>query len=225
MIYFFDFGFDFGFDKNKNKAIACLEIISKHGIFHQIPKEITVGEKITVKGMILKPYKFDRITLAWEAYDIDKDTKDSTPKGENSNDITTYFPPLDYVAYANKSQAHHETAVNTLKTLGMIAAVAGGMFIPPVALVAPLIAMSGSNTISEPKQQSDIPLHGGIKVEGQVFSGNIQVSNHGKQGLYYVSIWARQDNSAKLICVSRRTVIAKLPDNEEVNGIVEKSNN
>ncbi len=226
------YGFAYDWNKSKTKLIATLEIISTHGIMHNIPKEITVGEKITVQGIVLKPYKFERMTLAWEANSNSTNNQDSSNNSNNKVltptddvNIQTYFPPLDYVGYANKAQSHHEVAVNTLKTLGIIAAVAGGMFIPPVALVAPLIALSGSSTASEPKPQSEIPIHGGIKTAGQTFSGKIPISNHGKEGIYYLTIWARLENSPKLVSISRRTIIAKLPIQDEVKGVVEKANN
>ena len=73
---------------------------------------------------------------------------------------------------------------------------------PPVALAAPLIAMSGG--MGEPKPLSDIPVHGGVKLEGLTFTGKVPFSNASKDGIYYVTVWASSSRSGKSIPISRR---------------------
>ena len=58
------------------------------------------------------------------------------------------------------------------------------------------------------KPQSDIPIKGGVKVRGGNFSGKVSISNEGKPGIYYVTVWAISQNRS--IPVSRRTVTARL---------------
>ena len=139
-----------------------------------------------------QPYNFKLITLAWEGQNLGQISNVVNGSGneesvESVDDAALYFPPLDYAAYGQKAQrGEHEKALNILRTTGVIAAIAGGIFIPPVAFAAPLIAMSGSFP-SEPHAISEIPVHGGIKVTGNLFYGTIPVSHQNKEGLYYVT--------------------------------------
>jgi len=197
-------GFAIDWTPGKDKVIAVTEIITNHGIIHPLPLEARVGEKLEIKGVVLEPYKFEKVTLAWEA-----NHEGEQPPIDDPDEAMPYFPPLDYVAYAGKSEHDYSTAMGTLRTVGIIAAIAGGMFIPPVALAAPVIAMSGSMGNSEPKPASDIPVHGGMKTEGSTFSGKITLNKDGKEGIYYVTVWASNGKYTKAIPISRQAVIAR----------------
>lgn len=194
------------------RLIACLEVITNRGVINPVPKSVQLGEKVDVSGEIAAPYQFDRITIAWEG------AADLPPQEEGGDEPLPYFPPLDYVAYREKSEKDHSKAIFALKTVGVLAAIAGGMFVPPVALAAPLIMMSGSDP-TEPRPVSDIPIKGGVKVAGGSFNSKIPISNDGKEGLYYLTVWASLGNGDKPIAVSRRTIVAKsLHEEEKVSG-------
>ncbi|MBX9667634.1 MAG: hypothetical protein K2X93_08460 [Candidatus Obscuribacterales bacterium] len=194
------------------RLIACLEVLTNRGVINPVPKSVQLGEKVDVSGEIAAPYLFDRITIAWEG------AADLPPQEEGGDEPLPYFPPLDYVAYREKSEKDHSKAIFALKTVGVLAAIAGGMFVPPVALAAPLIMMSGSDP-TEPKPVSDIPIKGGVKVAGGSFNSKIPISNDGKEGLYYLTVWASLGNGDKPIAVSRRTIVAKtLHEEEKVSG-------
>lgn len=192
-------GFAIERSKSRDRIIACTDVVTKHGIMNPLPLEVHVGDKVDIKGVVLSPYKFERVTLAWEGLHSGPE-----PVDEDSDEALPYFPPLDYVAYATKAERDHSKAVGTLKMIGIVAAIAGGVFMPPVALAAPLIAMTGSS--SEPKPMSDIPVHGGFKVEGSTFSGKVPISNSGKEGLYYITVWASSASSPKPVPISRRAI-------------------
>lgn len=205
-------GFAIDWTAAKDKVIAATEVVTKHGIIHPLPLETRVGEKVEIKGVVLEPYKFERVTLAWEA------SHDGASVADDSEEALPYFPPLDYAAYAAKSEHDYSTTMGALRTVGIIAAIAGGMFIPPVALAAPLIAMSGG--MGEPKPVSDIPVHGGMKLEGSTFSGKIALNKEGKEGIYYVTVWASTGKYAKPIPISRQAIIAR-SSTEDVSASVE----
>ena len=142
-----------------------------------------------------------------------KDPTLENTEEESDDDALPYFAPLDYAAYATHSEHDYSTAANMLRTAGIIAAIAGGVFMPPVALAAPVIAMSGS--VGEPKPVSDIPVRGGVKVVGQYFSAKVPLNHDAKEGLYYITIWASIDKYSKPIAISRRAILASL--NEPFN--------
>ena len=60
-------GLAFAWSKEKDKAIACLEVVTKHGIIHPIAPNVHMADKIEVKGVVMQPYRFEKLTLAWEA--------------------------------------------------------------------------------------------------------------------------------------------------------------
>jgi len=204
------FGFSFNWTPDRDRVFACANVVCKHGIMHPLPTEVKVGEKIQVKGVILQPYKFQRVTIAWEGLN-----PAVTGVEEPTDEAMPYFPPLDYVAYQEKSERDHQAAITLLKTAGIIAAIAGGMFMPPVALAAPLIAMAPTGGSGEPKAAQDVPVHGGMKVEGSTFQGSVPVNNEGKPGLYYVTVWATTTASGRPVPVSRRIIIAREASKEE----------
>lgn len=197
-------GFAGALAEDGEKIIGTAEILTRRAIITPTPAEVTVGDKVEVKGVLHAPYYFDKVTLAWEAYSPET-AGGSTP--DDAEEALPYFPPLDYVAYSSKAERDYDKAMLALKTVGMVAAVAGGLFIPPVALAAPLIAVAGSG--GEPKPVSDIPVKGGIKVDGAAFSGHIPLSNANKEGLYYVTVWASLGRGQKSVAVSRRVILAR----------------
>lgn len=190
-------GFSLAWMAANSRLIACTEISTKHGIMQPLAQPLAVGDKVEVKGLVQEPYKFERISLAWEG------ASTSMPAAaDEAEEALPYFPPLDYVAYAGHAEHDYDTTLATLRTVGIIAAIAGGVFMPPVALAAPLIAASGG--LSEPKALSDIPVHGGVKTEGLSFSGKIRFSNAGKEGIYYLTVWASTAKNGKPVPISRR---------------------
>lgn len=195
--------FAFCLSNNSDKVYCVINIVNKHGIMHPLPEVVKLGDKITVKGVILAPYVFDRITLAWEGL------ASEPPPSDGSNDAMPYFPPLDYIAYAHKAERDNFRMMNILKTTGIVAALAGGVFIPPVALAAPLIAMAPDPVTGELKAVSEIPVKGGVKVDGSMFQGTIPITNEGKDGIYYITVWAHYGDSEHKIPISRRAIIVK----------------
>jgi len=210
-----DLGVSIDWTPERDKMIGCLEIVTKHGTIEPIPNQVRVGEKIDVRGEVAQPFKFERVTVAWEG-----DHGMSTTADE-SEEALPYFPPLDYAAYQQKSEHDYSTAITMLKAAGIVAAIAGGVFMPPVALAAPLIAMSGSMGGSEPKAVSDIPVHSGMHSDGSGFNGRIPINNNGKEGIYYVTVWASLGKGTKSFPISRRAIIAA-GTAEDVQGKLEK---
>jgi len=211
-----DLGLSINWTPEHDKLICCIEIVTNHGTTEPIPAAVKVGEHIDVRGQIMPPFVFDKVTVAWEGSHAMGSTSDE------SEEALPYFPPLDYVAYQQKSEHDYSTAITVLKTAGIVAAIAGGVFMPPVALAAPLIAMSGSMGSGEPKPASDIPVHSGMHVDGSgAFSGRIPVNNAGKEGTYYVTIWASVGKGSKSVPVSRRAIVAS-GTTEDVQGKLEK---
>lgn len=196
-------GFAAAIGAGGERTFGTFEVINRHGVMGPLPFEATLGEKLEVKGVMHSPYIFDRVTLAWEGYN----PEGMASASDESEEALPYFPPLDYVAYAARSEQNHDMAINTLKAVGMVAAIGGGMFFPPIALAAPLIAISGST--AEPRPVSDIPVKGGIKLDGAAFSGKIPLSNSNKEGLYYVTIWGTLGKGQKSVPVSRRVILVK----------------
>jgi len=180
--------------------LGCLETVTKHGTMEAVRDSISVGEKIEVKGRVDAPYRFEKVSIAWEGHNMGM-----AAAADESDEALPYFPPLDYVAYASRAEHDYEKAITALRAVGLVAAIAGGVFIPPVALAAPMIAASGAFT--EPKPLSDIPVHGGVKVDGSSFSTKLPMSNGGKEGVYYITVWASSGRSGKAIPVSRRAFI------------------
>jgi uncharacterized protein YkwD len=180
--------------------LGCLETVTKHGAMEAVRDSISLGEKIEVKGRVDQPYHFEKLTIAWEGHNTGM-----AAAADESDEALPYFPPLDYVAYAARAEHDYEKAITALRAIGLVAAIAGGVFIPPVALAAPMIACSGA--LSEPKPLSDIPVHGGVKVDGSNFSAKLPMSNSGKEGVYYVTVWASSGRSGKAIPISRRAFI------------------
>lgn len=115
-----------------------------------------------------------------------------------------YFPPLDFVGYARKSEHDYSGAATALRLGLLVGVIAGSVFMPPVALAAPLVAGAGSG-VSENRPISDIPMHGGVKVEGNRFFARLPLSNSSKPGIYYITVWA--NSNTRMFPVSRRAFV------------------
>jgi hypothetical protein len=195
------FALAFQWSSDRQKLLACTEVTSKHGQMEALPLEAKVGDKIEVKGSVSAPYKFQKITLAWEGL--------NAPPPEDSSEISEampYFPPLDYEVHSVKSNKDYDKGIKLLQLVGIAAAIAGGVVLPPVALAAPLIA--ATITVPTPKPVSEIPVKGGVKTDGTNFSRVLTLNNQGKEGIYYVTIWATGEGSDESVAISRRTIIA-----------------
>lgn len=193
----------FGTAKNGTKIFGCTEVLTRRAKIDALKTTLELGDKVTVKGEIFKPYGFDKITIAWE------EALDSPVEEEPSSDeALPYFPPLDYVAYDTRAERDHSKAITALKALGVMAAIAGGMFVPPVALAAPLIVMAGPGG-SEMRPQSDIPVKGGVKLNGSHFKVQVPLDNEDQEGLYYITVWATLGEGSRPVAVSRRAIMVK----------------
>ncbi len=194
-------GFAAEWTADHSRLIACAELVSKHAIIHPVPHEARIDEKIDVKGVMNPPYQFVRVTLAWEG-----GNSNLASVADESDEALPYFPPLDYVAYQKRAESGgHDKAIMILKGVGIAAAIAGGVFMPPVALAAPLIAVSGGGS-GEHKPASEIPVKGGVKLEGSVFETKVPLSNEGKDGLYYLTVWGAEGQGSKPVPISRRVI-------------------
>ncbi len=196
-------GFASALSADGERIIAAAEVLSRHAIMIPLATEVAVGDKVEVRGVMHSPYIFDKVTLAWEAYNPDT----NAAAADDAEEALPYFPPLDYIAYSNHGEGNHDKAIFALKAGMIVGAVAAGMFFPPAAMAVPLIALAGSP--GEPKPVSDIPVKGGMKVDGAAFSGHVPLSNNSKEGLYYVTVWAVQAKGMKSVPVSRRVILAK----------------
>ncbi|MBP9092773.1 hypothetical protein KBI23_17250 [bacterium] len=202
-------GFALALTADRERVVAAVEVLSRHAIMIPVASEVNVGDKIEVRGVFQSPYLFDKVTVAWESYNPEATA--SAP--DESEEALPYFPPLDYIAYSNRSEGNHDKAMLLLKTGLIVGAVGAGLFFPPAAMAVPLIALSGGP--SEIKPVSDIPVKGGIKVDGGSFAGHIPLSNNSKPGLYYVTVWAVQAKGQKSVPISRRVLLAKAASPEE----------
>ncbi|MBK8222803.1 MAG: hypothetical protein IPK73_17410 [Candidatus Obscuribacter sp.] len=192
-----------------DRFIGTCEILNRHSLMGPLPSQAALGEKVEVKGVFHSPYVFDRVTLAFEALAAPNSSYGAADEGEEA---LPYFPPLDYVAYSNRSERDYSKAVTAIKIGGMVAAVAGGMFFPPIALAAPLIAVAGSP--GEPRPVSDIPVKGGVKIDGAAFSVKVPLNNENKEGLYYITVWGTLGKGQKSIPISRRVIEVKAVEKE-----------
>ncbi len=206
-------GFALALTADRERVVAAVEVLTRHATMIPLASEVNVGDKIEVRGVLQSPYLFDKVTIAWESYNPEATA--SAP--DDSEEALPYFPPLDYIAYSSRSEGNHDKAMLLLKTGLIVGAVGAGLFFPPAAMAVPLIALSGGP--SEIKPVSDIPVKGGIKVDGGSFSGHIPLSNNSKPGLYYVTVWAVQAKGQKSIPISRRVLLAKAvsPEVQEAN--------
>lgn len=208
----------FGSVANGTKILGCTEVLTRRALIHPIVKSAELGDKLEVSGIINKPYQFDRITIAWEEFY--ENTMEENPE---SDEPLPYFPPLDYLAYSTKSEKDYSKAIGALKALGVVAAIAGGMFVPPVALAAPLIIMAGPGGTGELRPQSDIPVKGGVKLNGTTFKAKIPLDNESQEGIYYITVWASLGEGTRATPISRRAILVKKDLDDEKEASQEKS--
>lgn len=194
--------FSLDWSSGHDKTIACAEIVTKQASVAATPREVHVGEKLEVKGVMTGPYKFSRISVAWEG------AMPASDDGEQQDEALPYFPPLDYEAFAKHTERDWQRGKQVLQLVGITAAVAAGVFFPPAALAAPLIAASAPG-MNRPKALSEIPIRGGVKVDGAAFSHKFPISKDDKEGIYYVTIWANSDADPMPFAISRRAIVAK----------------
>ncbi len=196
--------FSFSNTQKADRLIACTEIVTDQAELEPIPNEVQVGDKVDIKGVIKGPYKFLKITLAWEGNNGPGDASEE----EEQDEALPYFPPLDYTAFAKKTEHDNEKLTRALQMGGIGLALAGGLFFPPIALAAPLIAGASANV--KPKALSDIPIKGGVKVSGNSFEHKVEISKDKKEGIYYITVWvqAGSDATSPPIAISRRAIIA-----------------
>ncbi len=190
-------GFSLGLLPGERRAVACLEVSTNHANISSLTAPVKVGDKVEIKGSLEAPYKFARLTLAWEGL-----SNDPPLASDESDEALPYFPPLDYVGYAHHSEHDYGAAMTAVRVGCLVGIIAGSMFMPPVALAAPLVAFAPGP--DSPKPMSDIPLHSGVKVDGDNFSGKVPISNAGKSGIYYVTVWAMAGKGNKPVPISRR---------------------
>ncbi len=198
------FAMSFRWTPDRSRLICATEVITAHGEMESLPLTARVGEKIDVKGTLDGQYRFMKITVARE--------DEMTPlpdDGEESAEALPYFPPLDYTCYARKSEQNWDKGIRILQIAGITAAIAGGFFIPPVALAAPLIAISAGAPAVKPV--SEIPVRGGVKTDGVNFSHKVPLDDNGRPGIYYITVWAQVGTSTDPVAVSRRAIIAHRP--------------
>lgn len=209
------FGFSFDISQPGDRIIACAETVVREGQVDSVPATVRVGEKIDIKGHLNESCKFAKITVAWEGLTSPPD--DSDPDEE----ATPYFPPLDYEAYACHGEHDFAKAEQVLKITGMAVALAGGVFIPPVALAAPLIAFAPP---PKPKALSEIPVHRGVHSNGSSFDMKLPLSKENKEGIYYITVWAKGETDQAPFAVSRRAVVATSGSDHATKSSNEKEN-
>ncbi len=115
-----------------------------------------------------------------------------------------YFPPADYVAY-EKNVPHDRTKLyGALKIAAVLGVIGAGVVVPGLPMAAPLILLI---PVGKKPPISNCPIHAGVKVHGESFSGDIPVSDEQRPGVYYLTVWATKgrDTSA-LIPISRRAI-------------------
>jgi uncharacterized protein YkwD len=194
------FAFSFDVSNAHDKLLACAETVTRAADVEPIPAEVHVGDKVPVKGIIKGPYRFYKITIAWEGTPPPDDSQDQ-------DEAMPYFPPLDYEAYARKSEHDWSKQQRILQIAGIGAALAASVFVPPVALAAPLIASAGGT--ARPKPISEIPVRGGVHVDGPAFEHTVALSKDNKEGIYYITVWAQSEADQQPFAVSRRAVMAR----------------
>ena len=198
--YLTHFGCAIYLSNDKNRFVSVLEFLIKGGELESLKPFITLGEKLFVSGKINSPFKFKAISLAY----FEMENKESQGSFDDE-DLLPYFPPQDYIAYANTAKSNF---LKVLKGLGVIGAIGASPFTGGAsAVLAPVLLSSIQN--GPPKE---IPLKGGIKVKANgEFAGELELNYQGMTGIYFVSILGELSNINFPVVISRRTVKVDSP--------------
>lgn len=193
-------GYGFVLSKDRTKFIAVLDFLTKAGDLEPIKINVNLAQKVNVSGKLRRPYKFKAVSIGYlsdqdvsnqsENYNVDFDVENLKP----------YFPPQDFIAYADKSKTN---IVKVLQGIGFIGALGAAPFTGgATSFLAPVFLNSLQN--GPPKE---IPLKGGMQSDSDGhFYGNLELNYQGMTGLYYVSVIAELPGLNSPIVVSRRTV-------------------
>ncbi|MBI2996486.1 MAG: hypothetical protein HYY52_07285 [Candidatus Melainabacteria bacterium] len=203
--YISHIGCSFSLSKDKKQFASVIEFITKGGEFEPLKPVLSFGEKLTISGKINPPFKFKAVSIAY--FDNDYKTKINNRNNSNfdSEDLKPYFPPQDYIAFADTSKNNF---IKILSGLGVIGAIGAAPFTGGAsAILAPVLINSIQS--GPPKE---IPLKRGIKVNSKgEFSGNIELNSQNMSGLYFISVLAELSGLNFPIVVSRRTVRVNNP--------------
>lgn len=185
-----------------SKFVAVLEFVNIGGDFSGIEDQITLGNKISLSGMVSEPYKFKAVSVA---YLEDEEDLESVNNKRFDNDlIKPYFPPQDYIAFTDTKKRN---ALNVLKGIGIIGATVAAPFTAgATALISPFLANSMRG---EPKE---IPLKGGISSHKDgSFNGDVKLDYKDQPGLYFISVLGKVEGVKYPVVISRRTVRVNQP--------------
>ncbi|MBI3591116.1 MAG: hypothetical protein HY094_07075 [Candidatus Melainabacteria bacterium] len=197
-------GCGFVLSSDKKKFVAVIEFVTKGGEFEPLKPVLNFGEKVSISGRVDRPYKFKAVSIAYFNEPGSKEIEYAAGNFDNES-LKPYFPPQDYIAYADNAKSNF---AKIIKGLGVIGAIGAAPFTGgATALLAPPLLSSIQN--GPPKE---IPLKGGIKVnsKGEV-SGKIDLNYEGKSGLYFINILAELPGVNFPIVISRRTVRVNSP--------------
>ena len=53
-------GFAIDWTKEKDKIVACSDVLTRHGVIQAIPNAVQVGDKIDVRGVVMPPFHFEK---------------------------------------------------------------------------------------------------------------------------------------------------------------------
>ena len=204
--YISHIGCGFALSPDKKKFVSVIEFITKGGEFEPIKPRINYGEKVVISGKVNRPYKFKAISIAFfDKYNHSQMEEEKQDKYFDSENLSPYFPPQDYIAFGNKSKSN---VANFFKGLGIVGAIGAAPFTGGAsAILAPVLISSIQS--GAPRE---IPLRGGIKVKKSgEFYGEIELSNQGRSGLYFISVLGELPGVNFPIVISRRTVRVDIP--------------
>lgn len=199
--YISHIGCGFATSSDKKGFVSVIEFVTEGGEFEPIKPQVNYGEKVIVSGKVNLPYKFKAISIAFfDKYNHSQMEKVEQDKYFDSENLNPYFPPQDYIAFGSKRKSNF---ANFLKGLGIVGAIGAAPFTGGAsAILAPVLL---SSIQSGPPRE--IPLKGGIKVKKNgEFYGEIELTNQGRSGVYFVSILGELPGVNFPIVISRRTV-------------------
>lgn len=198
-------GYGFALSKDKTKFVSVLDFLTKGGSLEPIKISVNLSQKINISGKLRKPYRFKAVTVGYLSEQNLSDLIDNYTTGFDSQNVKPYFPPQDYIAYADKSKTN---TMKILQGIGFIGALGAAPFTGgATSFLAPVFLNSLQS--GPPKE---IPLKGGMKSDSDgSFYGNLELNYQGKPGLYYISVIADMPGLNTPIVISRRTVRVGLP--------------